>query len=262
MNRMMTSLMMVAATAHVALAAGFAPWDDPAERAFSLEVPEGWRTTGGSTRPSALLVQWSVESVSPDGAITTRIGDSHPIYMEPHHILEMAGIREGGFYTDTTGYRCPVRRYAPGADYAQRYLLPAGARVIESFESPEVVDDLNAQARQAGLPARYDAGEIRYRVNRGGREIEGGILCITEAIDATCRMWHPWLVASFEAPADRAAEAAQVVGHMARTHRVDPDWLARQQAMTRDQVEFITRTQERYHESLDRTTRGLLRNEE
>jgi len=60
-----------------------ATFTDPVERAFSMEVPEGWKVQGGTKRPSTAAVQGSVQASSPDGAIVVYAGDEFPIYSEP-----------------------------------------------------------------------------------------------------------------------------------------------------------------------------------
>lgn len=99
-------------------------WEDPRERAFSVEVPDGWRATGGTVRPSTVLVQAELEATSPDGALTMAVGDRYPVFVEPNAMLSFAGIGEGGTYVDPSGYPSPVRRYAPGSAFVEEYVLP------------------------------------------------------------------------------------------------------------------------------------------
>ena len=65
----------------------YATFTDPVERAFSMEVPEGWKVQGGTKRPSTAAVQGSVQATSPDGAIVVYAGDEFPIYSEPSALL-------------------------------------------------------------------------------------------------------------------------------------------------------------------------------
>jgi hypothetical protein len=50
-------------------------WQEPNERAFTLQVPEGWRVSGGLTRIDVTHARSGVELASPDGGSLARFGD-------------------------------------------------------------------------------------------------------------------------------------------------------------------------------------------
>lgn len=217
----------------------YTTWRDPRESAFSVEIPAGWKAEGGTVRPSTLLVQGSVEATSPDGAITLFIGDTFPVYVEPSAVLAMAGIGEGGSYPDGYGYTWQVARYLPGGAAFERTVLPAlgDAKVLSRRDRDDVT------AGQATGPASYTAGEVTYMVNRDGRDRRGGALTITERVDTgSSSVWHIKRLFGYEAPADRAAEAAAALDHMAATFRIDPDWQARQDRTTAEQSRIIAKS--------------------
>ena len=59
--------------------AGGAHWEtvrDKREKAFSIQVPQGWKTYGGLFRFSAIDARMIVDMTSPDGLTNLRIGDS------------------------------------------------------------------------------------------------------------------------------------------------------------------------------------------
>ena len=67
-------------------------YTDPVEHAFTIDVPQGWRVSGGTRRMSAVDIRLGVEAVSPDGLITLFYGDADvPIFTVPSDMLEMAG---------------------------------------------------------------------------------------------------------------------------------------------------------------------------
>jgi hypothetical protein len=217
----------------------FERWTDPAERAFSLEVPSGWSVTGGTSRPSNLLVQGTATATSPDSAITIGMSDAFPVYVEPSDLLAMGGIYEGGTYVDPSGYSSPVRRYAPGARYVTDFLLAtqaADARVVRSKDRP----DLARRLATYGINT-YDAGEVEYRVTRNGVSYTGGALAITERISAGGYVaWHVWRLFLVEARSERYDEGVAALGRLAGSFRIDPGWAARQSELTRRQSGIIT----------------------
>ena len=54
----------------------FVPFRDPSEGAFTLDVPRGWRVTGGLRRLAPVDVRSSVVASSPDDTMHLRIGDA------------------------------------------------------------------------------------------------------------------------------------------------------------------------------------------
>src|ERR1700731_1925959 len=58
-------------------AISWVPFDDPAERAFSMQVPQGWKVGGGLYRFGPPDPRGMIDVLSPDGKIDLRFGDSH-----------------------------------------------------------------------------------------------------------------------------------------------------------------------------------------
>lgn len=217
----------------------FETWTDPVEGAFSVEAPRGWSTTGGTQRPSSLLVQASVSTTSPDSQVTALMTDAFPLYVEPNRVLEFGGISEGGTYVDPSGYSSPVRRYAPGARYVTDYVLPGHVRDAEVIRA----QDQPALARRLATYGinSYDAGEVEYRFTRNGIPYTGGALCITERVDiGGFSGWHVWRLFLVEAPSERYAEGLAALRRLAGSFRIDPGWAARQAETTRQQSQIIT----------------------
>jgi hypothetical protein len=217
----------------------FTRWTDPAEGAFSVEVPSGWNVAGGTVRPSTVLVQAAVEAASPDSGIYLLMTDALPLYVEPNATLAFAGIQEGGTYVDPTGYSSPVRSYAPGTTYLRDYVVPARApegRITRSEDRP----DLAAQLATYGLNS-YDAGEVEYAFTRDGVRYTGGALAITERVAVSgYNAWHVWRLFLVEAPSERYGEGVEALGRLAGSFRIDPDWAERQSATTAAQVGIIS----------------------
>jgi hypothetical protein len=227
------------ATHAAAPPARYVRFEDPSERAFSVELPAGWRAQGGALRPGNLIVQARVEAGSPDGSMALHLGDDFPIYAEPSRVLAMAGIGSGGTYIDPMGYPTPVQAYMPGAAFALRVVLP---QRVGTFRLVRQADrsDLARRIATAGIN-RFDAGEAEYRFTRAGREHRGFVLCITERVQTPAvTLWHAWRLYVVEAEASRFEEASSALGHAARSFRIDPDWAQRQARLTAAQVGIIT----------------------
>lgn len=214
-------------------------WTDPNEGAFSVQAPADWTTTGGTVRPSSLLVQATVRTASPDGEITALMTDALPVYVEPNNVLAFSGIGEGGTYIDPTGYRSPVRSYRPGATYLTEFVLPEHETPVE-VTRVENRSDLASQLATYGINS-YDAGEVEYRFERNGVAYNGGALAITEKLSlAGFAGWHVWRLFMVEAPTARYAEGIATLRGLAESFRIDEAWAARQAETTRQQSGIIT----------------------
>src|ERR1700739_3335 len=92
---------------------------DPQERAFQVEVPQGWKVEGGTMRRNALQFRSWVKSVSPDGNTILLINDpSEWSYVIPTPLLAMSGFREGSIYGGGAGTLYTVAHYRDGRQFA------------------------------------------------------------------------------------------------------------------------------------------------
>jgi hypothetical protein len=210
-------------------------WTDPVEGAFSVEVPSGWDTEGGTTRPCPTLVQGSVTARSPDRASLLYMGDSFPFFTEP---VPSLGLGEGATYPHPCGYQSPVADYMPATDYFANYVLPElapQASVTAVRNSPQLASKLIT----VGINS-YDAGEVEYVFMRRGTEYRGIALAINERISAGGPgNWHVWRLYVAQAPAD---EYAQVLAHglrMAQSFAIDHQWAEMQANLTAQQTQII-----------------------
>ena len=69
------SLMFLAAAGALAQPGAWTTLQDTQERAFSVEVPQGWKAQGGMLRKGPLDPRVQIDMTSPDGRVSMRIGD-------------------------------------------------------------------------------------------------------------------------------------------------------------------------------------------
>jgi hypothetical protein len=195
---------------------------DPAQQAFTVEIPRDWRVAGHSVQVSPVITQASVTTNSPDRAMGAILGDYAPIYVVPDAYQAASGHNVGDTYVDTSKTPVTVEPYAPGTQWVIDYLLPTfpGPQVVSNTPLPNL-----AHFVVPGVQARYDAGVLRFTFQRKGQTVDGGAVCITE-LDAAGPFtdWHVWRLYAWWAPPDRFAEATGVAIHMAKTFAIDPDW--------------------------------------
>ena len=93
-------------------------FQDPFEKAVSLDVPQGWTVKGGLFRLGYSDERPMVDLQSPDGAIEIRLGDvAIPSYTVPNQFH----AQEGEVYDLGAQARLIVARYRTGPEFAVLY---------------------------------------------------------------------------------------------------------------------------------------------
>ncbi len=159
-------------------AINFVTWREPNEGAYTIRVPQGWKTSGGIRRRTPVDIRSALNVDSPDGVIHLFIGDYDvPPAREPDAATRMAGLREGQIYDGTL-----LARYQTGVGFAQRYpawKLCRQARIVQSGILQKETETLNAEVAQYGrrmaAAASASAGEAIFRCG----ETEGFVMATT-----------------------------------------------------------------------------------
>ena len=208
-------------------------WQEPREMAFTMQVPEGWRVSGGLTRLDASHAQSGVEVASPDGQAVVRFGDARlPICTIPGQGMAQMGS-SGGLTL------CPYQtgRQA-GEMYLQRTLAREwgieGVQVISGTDRPEMSQAADRGPAQFGLKVRNAFAEIHFRGSRRGAPVEGWMLANTQMMASVAGQnfilgTYSTMVNAFLAPPARVPELAAISGHIAATTRWSPEWYQREQ---------------------------------
>lgn len=88
-----------------AVALHYVTFLDPKEQSFKVEVPKGWKVTGGAYRMGSTDIRQTVRADSADG-ITVRMGDPNlPSMMTvPNASMRSYGVREGQIFRPSATY--------------------------------------------------------------------------------------------------------------------------------------------------------------
>lgn len=231
----------------------YVKWQDPRENAFSLEVPSQWKTSGGLFRFASVDTRSAIEVVSPDGKIRITGGDAEiPAFTVPNPTLEMAGFREGSWYSPGYGVYRMVRRYVPGTAFAQEYVTAKVTRgcsdvnLTETRDRPDAVQAINAiyaQYGNLGFSINLTAGEVAFTCRREGQSLQGYYFAGTQLTQAYgVSLWNVELLYGYLAASDKVAEAQSVLEHMLKTFQLNPQWVAMQQNITANTSSIVSRT--------------------
>jgi hypothetical protein len=207
-------------------------FQDPLERAFTVDVPRGWTVKGGEFRLGFSDHRMMVDLRSPDGKTNIRFGDvSIPVYAPPDQFH-----REGASYDLGAQAQLTAARYRTGEEFAKAYAL---TRFMRSCQS------LNVQKSDPLPPDKSppeegvigsSVGQITYQCVSGGQGPR-----IVYAYSKTLRYVDLWIVSavvSFTTPPDQAALVHRILPHCDRTMQWSPEWIRMQKKMDADALEY------------------------
>ena len=230
-------------TPHLA-AVRWARYTDPAEHAFTINVPAGWHVSGGSRRISAIEIRSGIDAVSPDGAIHLFYGDLNtPSYTVPSIMLARSGLRPGMIYNAGHGQQFVIMPYMTGQTFAARWGASRMARNCSAVKltrmhpRPDVKRGMNmadsAAASANGIHVSDSPGEANFTCNMGGAPAVGYVFADTRLFQSQISsLWNANVLAGFIAKAPQANEAYALLSHMVASLSINPDWTARQQQIT------------------------------
>jgi len=206
-------------------------FEDPAEQAFSIDVPAGWKTTGGTYRFGVLDPRIMVDMVSPDGKVDIRLGDYRiPPFAPLTPALRNLGFTEGRLYNPRNVAQEMVANYRPGWVFADVY----GQSRFSGACSPLKLKSMERETpiHQNGLNQTTTAGQVLYSCESNAGSLVAYVFAETQftQMQASGAWMVTWLC-SFLAPRARAAETLQTMLHALSTFAISPDWYFRQLQM-------------------------------
>jgi hypothetical protein len=187
---------------------------DTRENAFSIEVPQGWRVTGGSYRLGANNPRFLIDMTSPDGRTNLRVGDS----AVPAFTVPSLGWAEGMRYSSGVDWSI-VARYLSGRDFAVKYAQARFQGMCQDMQlkrtealSPVISPEREVIARtaQGELVNTTTAGQALFRCVVNGQDYAAYVAAETTLTASTfspIRNWAVTALISFLAPRDQTPQA-------------------------------------------------------
>jgi hypothetical protein len=203
---------------------------DPAEHAFTLEVPQGWRVAGGAYRFGPLDPRAMVEMDSPDGAIRLRFGDAGvPTYATPDRTFAATGFREGSRYSPNGVAQEVVAHYRSGWVFADLYGQARFATLCRSLDLKRL-ERLAPVHAAASAQQQVSAGDALYQCTAvSGAPMLAYVFAETTSLRMqSVGLWQVTWLYSVLVPPAQVSVAMQDMLHAMRTFRIDPQWEAYQ----------------------------------
>ena len=210
----------------------FAKWVEPKERAFSIEVPQGWTVEGGVNWLSQIDPEGFVRLRSPDGKINVFFGDPEILTREvPTPAGRMqTGVNEGQVFRSPSGGPAMLERYLTGTQYAKEHVtwrLCRSPNWVTEKDLPEVSQALGAaiepEARKYNIHGTANAGEVTYTCG----DMQGAAFATTFIVGqgGPIQIWGVYRVAGFQS-ADplHSMEARYIMEHLLATFVIDQRW--------------------------------------
>jgi hypothetical protein len=211
----------------------FAPWVEPRERSFTVDVPRGWQVNGGLNWTGPIDPQLFVHAKTADGKAEIFVGDPEILPRQvPSQISSMqSGVREGGVFRTPSGGRALLQRYLTGTEFARLHVgqrLCRQPRWLREAGQPDLARDVSAaiapEARAYGVMATANAGEAGFTCG-DALGYAAATTVLVQSPSSPLQFWAVFTVAGFKTsdPA-RAMEARFIMEHMVATLKRDPAW--------------------------------------
>ena len=219
-----------ARAANGAGAASGAKWvtvRDAREQAFSIEVPQGWKTYGGLFRFSSIDARLVVDMTSPDGLTNLRVGDSTvPPYRVP-----------GPYLRPGPG----VASYVAGSAFATKYGQARFSSMCQALQLTKS-DAMTPKYHPAGGGmTRTTAGEAFFSCTEKGSPMSAYVYAETMLMGpgGPGSSWLVVALGSVIAPAEKAAAAGAMLQHAGESLVVNPAWTEMQNQLNNQAIARI-----------------------
>jgi hypothetical protein len=249
MRAKLGSLILIAASAW---AAGDGPeqwvkFQDPFERAFTVDVPQGWTVKGGLFRLGYSDARPMIDLASPDGRVNIRIGDiAIPAYFVPNQFH-----REGETYDLGAQAQLTVARYRSGQDYSAAYGAVRFKSVCAKLSAQPVSLDppLRDYIPEDTPPQSSSAGQTGYLCGSASGSRTAYVYAKTALYQG---FWTVNTLGSFVAPADRIALARAILAHCSQSFQISPDWKQYQKRLDQEALAYQRQRQQNRMRELSR----------
>lgn len=200
---------------------------DPLEKAFTIDVPQGWTANGGMFRLGYSDYRPMLDLRSPDGRINIRSGDvAIPSYAVPTPYKGEGELDDLGDQAQLT-----FARYRTGKEFAELYALTHFKTVCQSL-TPQETDQSAPVLDAAVSGAQTSTGAVLYRCDSG----QGARLAYVYARTTASGGPHPalWQVSplvSYVAPAEDVSRVRAILVHASQSFKLLPEWIEYQKKM-------------------------------
>lgn len=199
---------------------------DPNQNAFYIDVPVGWKVSGGMVRPIAIDARPWVKVVSPDDLCTIFLGDPAiaPATI-PTPLMYKLGFREGSNYNTGYGLRTVVLNYQPASKFVQKYGNMVLKRFARDIAVERVEDHPDIARARNGDAQMSSAASAKFTGMYGSTPMVAYFLASTKGqwVSGVGGWWVTLLGGVVTTPG-RDQAAIDIFCHMLRSFEYNPQW--------------------------------------
>jgi hypothetical protein len=223
---------------------GFVKFEDPREKAFTLEVPQGWTVKGGLFRLGFSDERPMVDMTSPDGKTNVRLGD---ITVAPYVLPTPSHPRDGEPYDLGAQAQPVVAKFRTGDDFAALYAQARFKQICRNVARQKIDSPLQLPAvipvEDGVTVIQWSVGQVAYACNTSQGPKTAYAYARTELLQ---NLWVVNTLASFIAPADQVSAARNIVVRCAKSFHLNQRWLQHQKQMDQQGMAYArARAQQR-----------------
>jgi hypothetical protein len=200
---------------------------DTREQAFSIQVPQGWKTYGGLFRFSTIDARMVVDMTSPDGLTNLRVGDATvPPYRAP-----------GPFLRPGPG----VAAYTAANVFAAKYGQARFASMCQGLQMTKS-DPLPPKFHPAASGiTRTTGGEAFFSCTKNGAPMSAYVYAETTLMGpgGPGSSWLVTALGSLIAPSQEATAAGAMLQHSGQSLVMNPAWLSMQNQLNNQAIQQI-----------------------
>jgi hypothetical protein len=200
---------------------------DAREQAFSIQVPQGWKTYGGLFRYSTIDARMVVDMTSPDGLTNLRVGDATiPPYRVP-----------GPFLPTGPG----VAQYVTAKVFATKYGQARFASMCQGMVVTKS-DDMAPKYHPAQQAMSHTTGgDAYFSCTKNGAPMSGYVYAETMLMGpgGPGSSWLVVTLASLIAPAAQGTEAGAMLQHVGGSLAMNPAWTQMQNNLNNQAIQQI-----------------------
>ncbi|MFH0714035.1 MAG: hypothetical protein V1722_05705 [Candidatus Micrarchaeota archaeon] len=220
----------------------FYNFTDPAEGAFTIEVPTGWTVTSTSKliRPY-IDAGVEFEAKSPQGQEFFYKSPYDYLFATPNALLNYAGFTEGSFYDPSGGKVKPmiVKRFKTASEFASEIqtTLNVQSTNVSITNRPDLAGEVIAPT------TRQTAAELSFYYNENNRLMKSTYIIRTALVEmAGTGIWQVSL-SQYTSPLELLNETELNVLAMQRSFTIDPEWNKREQEAVKKRIGSLSQSQ-------------------
>jgi len=193
---------------------------DTREEAFSIEVPKGWKISGGMFRYAIAYPRPHINMISPDGKTTVRVGDATiPNYSTPNPWIPAKFAGQDS-----------VAPYPTGDVFATKYGQARFSTMCQSVQVKESHPKTPKYHQPGQGMVRVTGGETNFTCTANGQPMAGYVYAETLLVGTggPNSKWYVVALGSYLAPAAQAEAAGDILKHSGDSIALNPEWVTMQ----------------------------------